>query len=135
MNQILEFVRKIFLKGFQIYQNYLCALMMLLKCKFFRGFIFFSLAKTLLACRAMQLRFFKWKHCKTMLLMHAQPCIKGTIFHSKPCTIREMYVSFHYTEDWSSNLAGRKICGNKVSFFKQPPQSQRQDIVLCFPWG
>ena len=25
-NQILEFLRKIFLKGFQIYQNYLCAL-------------------------------------------------------------------------------------------------------------
>ena len=26
-DQILEFLRKIFLKGFQIYQNYLCALM------------------------------------------------------------------------------------------------------------
>ena len=25
-DQILEFLRKIFLKGFQIYQNYLCAL-------------------------------------------------------------------------------------------------------------
>ena len=27
-DQILEFLRKIFLKGFQIYQNYLCALML-----------------------------------------------------------------------------------------------------------
>ena len=26
-DQILEFLGKIFLKGFQIYQNYLCALM------------------------------------------------------------------------------------------------------------
>ena len=25
-DQVLEFLRKIFLKGFQIYQNYLCAL-------------------------------------------------------------------------------------------------------------
>ena len=25
-DQIIEFLRKIFLKGFQIYQNYLCAL-------------------------------------------------------------------------------------------------------------
>ena len=28
-DQILEFLRKLFLKGFQIYQNYLCALTLL----------------------------------------------------------------------------------------------------------
>ena len=37
-------------------------LMVLLKCKFL-GLHVYTLSKTLVACRAMQLRFLKWKHC------------------------------------------------------------------------
>ena len=44
---------------FTIYQNYTSALIMLWKYNFFQGFISKILPKTLISCRAMQLRFFK----------------------------------------------------------------------------
>ena len=54
-------------------------LMMLLKYNFFSGLNFYTLPKTLIACRAMQLRFFK---VKTLLNNAFNPILTG-LFESK----------------------------------------------------
>ena len=59
-------------------------LVVLLRCNF-SGLRFYTLSKTLIACKDMQLRFLKWKHYQTMPLKYVilRRCLKPQISFTK----------------------------------------------------